>query len=147
MLTKASKYAVRAVLYLAQNSDINKKYSSVDIANALEIPAHFIAKLLQPLAKNNIISSAKGPTGGFYFTKLNGKKNVCDIIELIEGKSVFMGCFMGLPKCGDENPCPVHHIVAPFKKELLDSFKNKTLTEFSKEIDDNNRFLSLIDID
>ncbi len=147
MLIKASKYAIRAVLFLAQNSSINKKYSSVQIAESLEIPIHFIAKLLQPLAKKNIISSSKGPTGGFYFTDINGKKNVCDIIELIEGKSVFTNCFMGLPKCSDDNPCPIHHIVAPFKKELLDSFKHKTLIQFSKEIEDNDRFLSLLNVD
>lgn len=147
MLTNASKYAIRAVLYLAQNTNAKNKQSAVDIAKALDIPTHFIAKLLQPLAKKNIISSSKGPTGGFYFTKVNRKKNVCDVIELIEGKSVFTDCFMGLPKCGDENPCPVHHIVAPFKRELLDSFKNKTLAQFSKEIDDNNLFLSLINVD
>lgn len=146
MLTNASKYAIRAVLYLAQNSSVKNKYSSVEIAKALEIPVHFIAKLLQPLAKKNVISSSKGPTGGFYFTKTNGKKSVCDIIELIEGNSIFTDCFMGLPKCGDDKPCPVHHIVAPFKKELLDSFQNKTLAQFSKEIDDNDRFLSLLNV-
>ena len=147
MLTNASKYAIRAVLYLAQNSSVGNKYSSKDIAKNLEIPTHFIAKLLQPLAKKNIISSSKGPTGGFYFTKNNGKKNVCDIIELIEGQNVFTDCFMGLPRCGDDNPCPIHHIVAPFKKELLDSFMHKTLTQFAKEIDDNDRFLSLLNVD
>ncbi len=134
MLTNASKYAIRSVLFLAQNAKTDKKYGAKQIASELDIPLHFIAKLLQPLVKANIISSLKGPNGGFFFTKKNGQKKVCDIIEVIEGKSIFDSCFMGLPKCGDVNPCPVHHIVAPFKKELLEKF-NMSLNEFSKDID------------
>ena len=66
--------------------------SAVQIAEGLDIPTPFIAKLLQPLVKNNIISSLKGPKGGFYFTSVNGKKSVCDIIHVIEGKNVFKKC-------------------------------------------------------
>lgn len=142
MLTNASKYAIRAVLFLAQNSRVEKKYGSKEIAKELEIPLHFIAKLLQPLAKENIISSSKGPTGGFYFTDKNGKKTVCDIVNVIEGREVFTNCFMGLPKCGDDNPCSVHHIVSPFNKKLLNQF-NKTITEYAKDADNLGSFLTL----
>ncbi len=142
MLTNASKYAIRSVLFLAKNGKEGKKFSSKEIAKELNIPLHFVAKLLQPLVKNDIISSLKGPNGGFFFTKNNGKKKVCDIIEVIEGKNIFDSCFMGLPRCGDENPCPVHHIVLPFKKNLLEKF-NMPLTEFSKDIDNLGTFLVL----
>ena len=142
MLTNASKYAIRSVLYLAQNSSIDKKYSAKSIAEELDIPLHFIAKLLQPLVKKGIISSLKGPNGGFYFTSKNGKFKVCDIIEVIEGKSIFDSCFLGLPKCGDANPCPVHHVVAPFKKDLLKKF-NMTLNEFKEDMDNLGTVLSI----
>lgn len=144
MLTNASKYAIRAVLFIAKNAKVDTKMSAIQIAEGLNIPTPFIAKLLQPLAKNNIISSLKGPKGGFYFTKENGHKTVYDIISITEGKDVFDKCFMGLPKCGDKNPCPVHYIVAAFKKELLQNF-NKKISEFSKDIDSQGSFLSLKD--
>jgi len=142
MLTNASKYAIRSVLFLAQNSNIDKKYGSKYIAKELDIPLHFIAKLLQPLAKKGIISSLKGPKGGFYFTHDNGKFKVYDIIEVIEGKNIFDSCFLGLPKCGDSNPCPVHHIVSPFKTELLKKF-NMSLNEFKEDMDNLSTFLRL----
>ncbi len=142
MLTNASKYAIRSVLFLAQNSNIDKKYGAKYIADELDIPVHFIAKLLQPLVKKGIISSLKGPNGGFYFTPDNGKFKVCDIIEVIEGKNIFDSCFLGLPKCGDSNPCPVHHIVAPFKAELLKKF-NMSLNEFKEDMDNLGTFLTL----
>lgn len=142
MLTNASKYAIRAVLFIAKNAKIDHKMSAVQIAEGLDIPTPFIAKLLQPLVKNNIISSLKGPKGGFYFTSENGKKSVCDIIHVIEGKNVFKKCFMGLPKCSDENPCPVHYITANFKKELLQNF-NKSILDFSNDIELQGGFISL----
>ncbi len=143
MLTNASKYAIRAVLFLAKCSKDNKKYGVKDIAEKVDVPVHFIAKLLQPLAKGGIISSVKGPHGGFYFTPENGKHNVCDIVNLIEGKPIFEECFMGLPECGEKNPCPVHYIVAPFKEEMLKKFKHQTLSDFAKEIEKDGSYLAI----
>jgi len=143
MLSNAAKYAIRAVLFLAINSKNDSKYGAIQIAKDLDIPQAFIAKLLQKLAKGNIISSSKGPTGGFYFTKENGGNNVCKIIELIDGKGVFDKCFMGLPNCGDAKPCPVHHLVAPFKKEILEQFLHKNINQLAQEVNEKGLFLSL----
>ena len=143
MLSNASKYAIRAVLFLAENSSEDEKHAAKHIGEELEIPLPFIAKLLQQLAKKNVISSTKGPKGGFYMTKKNTEQNVCGILDEIETNDVFVGCFMGLPKCGDENPCPVHHIVAPFKKKILKKFEEQSIAEFSKEITENGSYLSL----
>ena len=147
MLTNAGKYAIRTVLFLAKNADASRKFSTKELAKELDVPVHFIAKLLQPLVKERIISSVKGPKGGFYFTAENGKKTVCDIIHIIEHKPLLSECFMGLPECGDENPCPVHHIVAPFKEQILEKFSNMTLAEYAKEIKETGSFLTLVHFD
>jgi len=143
MLSNASKYAIRSVLYLAEYSNENKKFGAKKISEELEIPLSFIAKILQQLAKNNVISSVKGPRGGFYTSPENLQKNICAILEVIENGQIFEGCFLGLPKCSNENPCPVHHIVAPFKKALLDKFKNQTIADFADEVKTNGSYLSL----
>lgn len=143
MLSNASKYAIRSVLFLAENSDLKKKYSALEIATELEIPLHFIAKLLQQLAKKKVISSAKGPTGGFFLTPKNKQLKVCDLLEVIEMKNVFEGCFLGLPQCGDEHPCPVHHIVSDFKQKILEKFNHQTIAEIAEEVRENGTFLTL----
>lgn len=143
MLSNASKYAIRAVLFLAENSSESEKHAAKHIGEELEIPLPFIAKLLQQLAKKKVISSTKGPKGGFYMTKKNAEQNVCAILDEIEANDIFAGCFMGLPKCGDDNPCPVHHIVLPFKQKLLKKFEEQSIAEFSKEIAENGSYLSL----
>ncbi|MBK7095000.1 MAG: Rrf2 family transcriptional regulator [Saprospiraceae bacterium] len=143
MLSNASKYAIRAVLFLAEKSNKHNKFGAAQIADALAIPAHFIAKILQQLAKKQIITSTKGPTGGFYLSQKNLDLKVCDILDEIELKNVFEDCFLGLPACGDDNPCPVHHLVNEFKHKILLKFEHQTISEFSSEIQKEGTHLTL----
>ncbi len=143
MLSNASKYAIRAVLYLAENSSVKKKFGAKYISEELEIPRPFIAKLLQQLAKAKVISSTKGPNGGFFMTEKNLQKTICSILDEIESEDIFEGCFLGLPQCSDENPCPVHHIVAPFKEALMHKFEHQTIKEFALEVKENGAYLTL----
>ncbi len=143
MLTNASKYAIRSVLYLAENSSKERKFGSKQIADELEIPLHFIAKLLQKLAKEDVISSNKGPHGGFFTTKKNLSNNVCGILNVMENEKFLDACFLGLTKCDDENPCPIHHIVSPFKEAILNKFEHLSIAQLSEEIKNDGSLLSL----
>jgi len=127
-------------------SDDKKKHGVKAIAENLEIPQPFLAKLLQNLTKANIISSLKGPTGGFYLEK-ESDKTVWDIIICIDGSKKFDNCFLGLATCGDENPCPVHFTVKPFKAKIMADFKDKTISQFAKDIKNSNKVISLKDFD
>lgn len=93
MLSKSSKYAIRAVLYIANNTSEKKKIGSKEVAETLEIPAPFLAKTLQELTKAEIISSMKGPNGGFYLTDKNEQKSLFDIIDCIDNAHKFEECF------------------------------------------------------
>jgi Rrf2 family protein len=146
MLSNACQYAIRGMLYLGIHSRNDKKIGAKEIAEALETPQPFLAKLLQKLSKNNLVSSVKGPNGGFYLKKENTTKTIWDIILCIDGSQKFDSCFMGLATCGDENPCPVHFTVAPFKKKLLQDFKEKSIAQFTEEIVLKGRYLSLKDV-
>ena len=147
MLSRASKYAILSTLYLAEHSSEKKKISVKDIANRIDVPSPFLAKLFQQLVRGRIISSTKGPNGGFYLNKENEQMTVCDIIENIDGLNRLNDCFLGLDKCDADNPCPVHFIVEPFKNSILGKFRDKTIMEFAKEITDKGRVLTLKDID
>ncbi len=143
MLSRASKYAILSTLFLAEHSSEDKKISVKVIAESIDVPSPFLAKLFQQLVRGKIISSTKGPNGGFYLTKQNSKKNVCDIIENIDGLNKLNDCFLGLNECDSKNPCPVHFIVEPFKNNILGKFRDKTIQEFAQEISDKGRVLTL----
>lgn len=143
MLSNASKYAIRAVLYLAIYSDETHKIGVKKIAGALEMPQPFLAQLLRNLTSSKLVSSTKGPGGGFFLDKQSRLLSIWDVIACIDGTHKFDDCFLGLSKCNDENPCPAHYIVAPFKKKLLNDFKDKSISELAMEIKNKGTLISL----
>ena len=146
MLSRASKYAILSTLFLAENANEEHKISVKVIAETIDVPNPFLAKLFQQLVRGKIISSTKGPNGGFYLNKQNQKKTVLDIIENIDGLTRLNECFLGLSECDGANPCPVHFIVEPFKQSILGKFRDKTIMEFSEEIVSQGRKLTIKDI-
>ena len=146
MLSRASKYAILSTLFLAEHSSEEKKISVKTIAGSIDVPSPFLAKLFQQLVRSKIISSTKGPNGGFYLTKRNQKKTVLDIIENIDGLNKINECFLGLNECDGSNPCPVHFIVEPFKNSIMGKFRDKTILEFAEEVSSNGRVLTLKDL-
>ena len=134
MLSQSSKYAIRAVIYLTLHSHEGQKFSPKEVAETIDIPAPFLAKTLQQLSKKGIISSTKGRNGGFFLTKENKSKQMISIVECIDGLERLKACLIGLPRCGDHNPCSIHHVIAPLRQKLLDEFTHKSLDDFAEEV-------------
>ncbi len=147
MLTNACKYAIRAVVYLAIHSNVGNKLSAKKIAGELEVPQPFLAQLLRKLTTDKLVSSSKGPGGGFFLDKKNLNNTLWDIISSIDGEYKFDDCFLGLSKCDNENPCPVHHIVLPFKEKILYNFKEKPIAVLAEEMEQNGMIISLKGVD
>ncbi len=109
MFSNATKYAIRAVLFLSTNKATAIKYKVDIIAKDLVVPKAFLGKILQKLAKNNLISSTRGRGGGFYLSESNLSKSLLDIVVCIEGYNIFDECVLGLPVCSEKRPCRLHH--------------------------------------
>lgn len=136
MFSNSCKYAIRAVLYLATNTNQEKKMKVDDIAEALNIPKHFLAKILMQLTKHQIISSLKGRNGGFYLTKQDRKKTLLNVIEAIDGSSKMRECILGLDNCSDAQPCPYHFAVSEFKSKFYDQLRDESIEKCSRRIDE-----------
>lgn len=143
MLSNSCKYAIRSVIYLALNSNANKKIGSKEVALKLNIPQPFLAKILQELTRKHLISSTKGPKGGFFLTDENLNNSVLDIVSCIDGLDAFNICFLGLHTCSSKKPCSVHHIVGPFKDDVFDQLSNNTIAQFADDIRKGKHFISL----
>ena len=66
MFSKTAEYALRATIFIAQKGTIEQTLGIDEIAKAIGSPQSFTAKILQMLTKDNkIVSSARGPHGGF----------------------------------------------------------------------------------
>ena len=141
MLSNQSKYAVRGVIYLALNASEKMKLGSKEVAQKIKAPQPFLAKIFQTLSKAKIIESSKGPKGGFFLSEDELSGSLMKVIECIDGKNVFNTCYIGLPQCSDENPCAIHHLGAPFKKQLIEELKKRSIAEFAEDTKNGRSFL------
>lgn len=134
MLSKSCQYAIRAVLYVGKNASEKNKVELKDIADGLNIPKPFLAKIMQQLVKRQLVNSVKGPHGGFYLSAKEKKKSLLDIVSAIDGLEYFNMCGLGIEECSPNKPCPVHNQVAKGREILLKSLKANTIEKVEKKL-------------
>lgn len=119
LFSKACEYGMRATLYVAQQSLKGQRVSLKTIAKEIDGPEAFTAKILQQLTKNDLLTSSKGPTGGFSMENHRIKEiRLLEIVEAIDGTKVFTQCGLGLKQCSETFPCPVHNKFKIVRNEL-----------------------------
>jgi Rrf2 family iron-sulfur cluster assembly transcriptional regulator len=133
MLSSSCRYGIRAVIYLASQPASNGKTGIKQISKDLDLPSPFLAKILQQLAKQKILSSSKGPHGGFSLLKDPRKITLIDIVNTIDGYDTFTDCIMHNGSCeGVEKEgkhCPLHQDYEKSRRELIKLFSNRTIHE------------------
>jgi Rrf2 family iron-sulfur cluster assembly transcriptional regulator len=130
ILSKTCDYGLRAALYVATRSD--REYVSIgEISKKLNISFHFLTKILQILTEKNLMISYRGPKGGVKLTRPADTITLLDIIIAIEGADFFEKCLLGLEKCKEDNPCPLHQNWAPLRRQLKNLFQKNTLGEIA----------------
>lgn len=142
MFSKACEYGIRAMLYIAEQSQKDNRVNIKEISSAIDSPEAFTAKVLQQLARNGIVDSLKGPTGGFSIPKERlSEIKLQDIVYAIDGDQIYRGCGLGLPECNDERPCPVHHKFADVRDGLQNMLETTTVKELATGLNKGLTFL------
>ncbi len=142
MFSKACEYGIRAAIYIAGQSMQDKRVSLKGISKKIDSPEAFTAKVLQMLAKNNIIKSVKGPNGGFDMDKKQmAKIKLSDIVYAIDGDSIYRGCGLGLKECSEKRPCPLHDKFKSIREELTSMLETISIYELSIGLKDGLTFL------
>lgn len=142
MFSKACEYGIRASIYIAEQSLLDRKVSLKHVAKAIDSPEAFTSKILQQLSKNNVINSEKGPNGGFSMDtmKLN-KIKLSTIVSIIDGDDIYLGCGLGLKKCNEKMPCPVHDQFKIIRDELKKMLETTTVKSLTLGLSDGLTFL------
>lgn len=144
MFSKACEYAIKASIFIAISSYNNKKVSPKEISEEIDSPKAFTAKILQELAKNEIIKSTKGPYGGFEIDKNKiSSIKLSQVVKAIDGDSIFKGCGLGLETCDEDHPCPVHDKFKIVRTELRDMLENTNLEQLALNIKSGGSFLKI----
>lgn len=144
MFSKATEYALRATIFIAQRTNDEAKLGIEEIANAIDSPQPFTAKILHFLTKDNkIVSTSRGPNGGYYIPDEKKKLPVRAILIAMGEDETLEKCVLGLNKCSEVNPCPMHSGYKSIKQQLIKLFNTKTIQQLADETKDGDAFLKL----
>ncbi len=136
MFSKACEYAVKASIFIAQQSQQDRRVNVKEVAKAVNAPEAFTAKLLQQLCRENILLSNRGKQGGFIFEVAKQKTTkLYDVVTIFDGDGLFTNCALGLQKCSALNPCPVHDDFKEVRDNLFIMVKKYTFYDLSLKIE------------
>jgi Rrf2 family iron-sulfur cluster assembly transcriptional regulator len=138
--SRSAEYAIRAFVHLAQLPE--GKYAMVKhIAAEEDIPTHFLAKILQQLARKGLLRSSKGPTGGFSLRVPADEIRLLDIVETLDGLSEYEKCASGLAECSDEMPCALHDSWKALRSRIMDYLGRNTIADLAKTLEQKRRLI------
>ena len=108
MLSQTSDYALRAVLVLARHYG-RAPVRTEQIAQATGAPRNYLSKTLYALVKAGLVTSARGPTGGFALAVAPDALTLAQVIDCFDEPRPQTRCLLGTAPCDPASPCAAHH--------------------------------------
>ncbi len=138
--SRSAEYAIRAFVHLA--SVPAGKYAMVkNIAAEADIPAHFLAKILQQLARKNLLKSSKGPTGGFCLRIPAEQVSMKQLVEAVDGLGDFQRCPAGMAECNDNMPCGMHDSWKELRSRIIEYLEHTSIANLAKSLQQKRKAL------
>lgn len=131
MLSQKTKYALKALLYLAQQ-DTNHIAKTTDIAEEANIPKKFLEQILLDLKRGHLVGSKQGKYGGYYLLKAVNEITLADIHRLFDGAIALLPCaslnfYERCSDCKDEAECLLRHGLMTIRDETLKAMQSITI--------------------
>ncbi len=133
LYSKSCEYAIRAMAYLARQPR-GTAARGEEIARAEGLPAPVLGKILQQLTRRGLLKSRRGPGGGFTLARRPRLVTLRDVVAVVDGLDHFLECAVGLDRCSDEAPCPLHDSFKPLRQRVLYYLETTTLEEMSRAV-------------
>ncbi|MFB9119599.1 RrF2 family transcriptional regulator [Bergeyella porcorum] len=141
MFSKTCEYAIKALIFIAQKTNSERKVGIKDVAEGIDSPEHFIAKILQTLSKKGFVNSSKGPNGGFYMDENTLEVTLADVVKEIDGDKILYECGIGLKQCSETHPCPIHNDFKVIREQIVEMLEKSKIRMFIENLDQNITFL------
>ena len=133
-LSKRADYALLALSHLAvtQTAAPERLVNTKEIAEQYEIPVELLAKLLQTLAKNGIVASHPGPTGGYKLLRAPSAISIAEVLTVIDGPLSILQCSNGHgDTCKQFNRCTIRDPLAEIEVRVKSLLEEITLEDVS----------------
>ena len=130
-LTRKGEYAIRGIIYLAQQPP-GKMALISEIAEAAQVPQTFLAKIFQSFAKLGIVNSYRGTGGGFTLSRPAGQISLREVVEAVEGPILPNRCLIGSGACERDKTCNVHGVWREVQKQVAGILDTVTIEALAR---------------
>ena len=133
MLSKKTKYGLKALTFLASQEDM-KPVQIAEIARRENISQKFLETILLSLRKTGFLASKKGKGGGYYLIKEPDEVLMTDVMRVLEGPIAMVPCvslnfYEKCDDCPDEGVCSVNKLMLKVRDANLSVYRNTTLAD------------------
>jgi len=133
MLSKKTKYGLKALTFLASRKD-KEPVQIAEIAKQENISQKFLESILLSLRKTGFLGSKKGKGGGYYLIKDPKEVLMTDVMRVLEGPISMVPCvslnfYEKCDDCPDENSCSVNKLMLKVRDANLSVYRNSTLAD------------------
>lgn len=117
MLTQAVGYAITAMGLIAAGG--GRQVLVREIAAAAEIPAPYLAKIIQTLARRGVVHTQRGVGGGVTLARPASEISLYDVCIALDDPIVRPTCLLGTNECSDSRGCPAHEFWSKIRGEVI----------------------------
>ncbi len=142
IFSRACENAIRATLYVATHS-VGGPVPVREIAQATDIPAAYLAKIIQQLTRPGVLTSVKGPRGGVSLARPAKEMTLMEVVLVIEGHEFNRECVLGIPGCSEDVVhCPFHEQWGEIRERIMAMLSNRTIAQVAEQLAENPYVLS-----
>ncbi|MFO0821404.1 MAG: Rrf2 family transcriptional regulator [Pirellulales bacterium] len=128
MLSQTAEYALRAMVHLAMRGE--SLATTVDIADATKVPSGYLSKVMQSLARAELVVSQRGLGGGFSLARPASQITALDVINAVDPIKRIEKCPLGLDEHRDQL-CPLHRRIDQMIAAVEATFRSTTIDEMA----------------
>ncbi len=133
LFSRASEYAVRAIIHIASAGRDAQPVRVQEIAEALHVPGPSLAKIVQNLRRMGFLTSHKGPRGGVTLARPATELTLFEVIEAVEGYDLMQRCIIGVPGCSERGKhCPLHEQWRGIRTQMLDMLSAQSIDDVAQ---------------
>ncbi|MFQ5700240.1 MAG: RrF2 family transcriptional regulator [Acidobacteriota bacterium] len=144
-LSRETDYGLLAMVYIAGVPPGQLAYRR-DIAAHYNIPAEFLAKILQKLARGGLVRSFRGVQGGYNLARGAEEITVIDVVEAVEGPLALVECQCPSEECSCEPVCTISAILLDLRQRICRLLGGVSLQDIIRRIETAPREKGLGDL-
>jgi len=130
IINRSTQYTLQVLMHLVAHPT-GRPVLARELAEQLQLPLPYLAKLLQQPCRAGWLSSTRGRGGGFTLTPGTENLSLLEVLALTGGERISRECLLGFRDCDDKTACVMHCHWKPIKQELLGQFGGYTLAQLA----------------